>query len=280
MFSKLILAVFTLSLSYYGFGQEPELVKSSDFFGVSFDIGGGLELEDSKYTSGQIKPSESPNIGTSLFWERHWYFSKNHGLIFGGGINWMAFSNSVNYEYSVSYGSQKSIHDNLGRGLRSSVFSIDLPLYYTYRIGSGIGDFNPYIGVNVRTIAGLVYQKGYIGRTSEIEYNGGEYFSEYSFQFNLSRVAPMIQPTLGVAFVRELKNGAHLNYSIDYKLFLADAFSSVHVSYENTFRQKGGYLLTPDGQMEPVESFPVDMAKDDLRVNMSRFSFGISYSFK
>src|SRR5690606_32243 len=113
--------------------------------------------------------------------------------------------------------------------------------------------------------------EGYIGRTSEIEYNGGEYFSEYSYQFNLSRVAPMIQPTLGIAFVRKLKNGAHLNYSIDYKLFLANAFSYVSVSYENTFNQKGGYLLTPDGQMEPVESFPVDMTRDYLKVNMSRF---------
>lgn len=275
--NKLILAGFTLNLFFCGFGQETELAKSRNFYGISFDIGGGLELDERNYTSGKVTPSESPNLGISLFWEQHRYFSKHHGLIFGGGINWMTFSESVDYEYN-SPSSLKPVTNHLSEGSRSSVFSIDLPLYYTYRIRSGIGEINPYVGINVRTIAGLVYEEGYNAQTEVI--SPYDYFSEYSYEFGLSRVAPIIQPTLGLSFVKKLKNGTRINYCIDYKLFLVDAFSYVRVSYEHTFKQQGGYLITPEGDLEPVDSYPLDWTYDDLKVNMSRLSIGVSYSFK
>ena len=277
MFSKLLLATVTVSLSCYGFGQESEFVKSRNFYGISVDIGGGLELDQRNSTRNQVAPSGNPNLGTSLFWEHHRYFSKHHGLIVGGGINWMTFSETVKYQYTVP-GSLELLYVPLGEGSRSSVFSIDLPLYYTYRIQSAIGEFNPYVGVNVRTIAGLVHQEGHYSQTEVIYPH--EYFSEYRYEFNLSRVAPIIQPTLGISFVRELKNGARINYSFDYKLFLTDAFSYVRVSYDNTFKQKGGYLITPEGDLEPVDSYPIDWTYDDLKLNMSRFSLGVSYSFR
>lgn len=279
MLNKFILAAFALNLSLCGFGQESEPAKSSNFFGVSFDIGGGLELDDRRSTSDQVTPSTRTNIGASLFWEHRWYFSKNHGLIFGGGINWMGFSPAVTYEYGLP-SSNESLSDNLSQLSRTSVISLDLPLYYTYRIKSGIGEFNPYLGVNVRTVAGLIDQVGYVGQTDDMIYKGVEYFSTYDYEFDLSRVAPILQPTLGLSFTRALKNGARINYSIDYKLFLDNAFSYVTVKCENTFNQRGGYLITPGGGVEPVESIPVDVTTDNLKVNMSRFSAGVSYSFK
>lgn len=190
----------------------------------------------------------------------------------------MTFSNSVTYEYKTSSGPQNTISSELGNKLRSSVFSIDLPLYYTYRIATKAGQFNPYLGVNVRTIAGFVQENGYSGRSADVEYQGNTYYSDYEYSFGLSRVAPIIQPTLGVSFAKYLKNGARIKYSLDYKLFM-DAFSYVSLDYDHTFKLKGGYVLTPDGP-EPVDFIPVDFTVDNLKVNMSRFSAGISYSFK
>lgn len=266
-----------LFLSFQTLSQEAQEYKSN-FFGISFDVGGGLQLDESKTTSGSVTPTKNPNIGTSLFWEHHVFAHKKRGFIFGGGINWMTFTNSVNYEYKKNGGPQpESIQDNLGKGFRSNVISIDLPIYYTYRLNSKIGAFSPYFGVNVRTVAALINQEGYTGLTTDIDYQGQVYYSDYEYSFDLSRVAPMIQPTLGLSYVGKLKNGASLKYSIDYKISL-DVFSYVSLRYQNSFRSKGGYVITPNG-LEPVEYITVDVSTDYLKVNMSRFSFGVAYGF-
>lgn len=275
---RLLVRTFVLIISLNSFGQEEGSVKSRSFFGLSLDIGGGLELDDDKYTSGQMTPSSSPNLGVGLFWKRYWYFSGNNGLIFGGGVNWLTFSRAVAYEYTVNTNPQSKVTDHLGNGFRNSVFSIDLPVYYTHRFKSKKGEFNQYVGVTVRTIAGLVDEGITTGGTGDIEHYGSTYFSDYTYTLGLSRVAPIILPTLGFSWGRPLENGAMLNFSIDYKVYL-EAFSKVEARYENTFRSKGGVVLTPSGP-EPVESIPVDYTTDNFKVDLSGFSVGISYSFK
>lgn len=282
IFEPMTLKISFLALLFYTgtcLSQEPVIpIKSYNYFGLSGSIGGGLELNDEKYTSGQLTPSASPNLGVGLFWQQYWYFSKNNGLIFGGGVNWLAFTREVEYTYTTSANPPGKVTDHLGRGFRNHLFTLDIPIYFTHRFTIKKGEFNQYAGVCLRTISGLLDQGGTVGRTEDIQYGGSTYYSEYDYSLGVDRIAPIVQPTFGVSWTKQMKNGGRLNYSVDYKLFF-DAFSTVEARYENTFNAKGGVVLTPNGP-QPVESVPMDYTVDNLKVNLSGISVGIFYSFK
>ncbi len=254
--------------------------QTFNFFGISMNFGGGLLLDRDKQVSNAVVSGGKMNFGAGISWEHVRYLRKNHGIILGSTLSWTSFSNSVVYSYSDYDGMSNggSITMNMGNGYRSNIVSIDFPVYYCYRIALKSGEINPYFGANLRVIAGLFNKEGYTSTSEEVELNNETYFSDYQFSYDLDRIAPMVQPTLGMSYLYKLKNGGHLKFSFDYKLYLKST-GKITASYDNTLKMKGGYLVTPDGPV-PVEYTPVDWTTDDFYVNMSRFSLGLSYAFK
>lgn len=63
MLSRLFFGFFFAFLVFNSVAQDNQLLKSSNYFGVSIDVGGGLVLDEDKYTSDQVTPSENPNLG-------------------------------------------------------------------------------------------------------------------------------------------------------------------------------------------------------------------------
>lgn len=304
--SRRIFILFILSgTCLYGQGLESK-TKHQNSFGLSFDMGGKMEdapdiesgfeggtapffpyvLEEEGYARAVGKS----NFGFSLFWEHQWNFHKNHGLLFGLGASITTFDYDIAIK-NITLKNLPVVNEHiLGDGFRNSFFSLDLPVYYTYEFHTDFGDFNPFVGINVRNISYIINNGrnngGIGGRTLEVANGDTTYLNEYIIKFGTKSIMPALMPTFGLKYSRTLKNKGTINLHLTMKLMLDNSNSpEVYLNRfdnsENGFNYEYVEATKPDQELYDSNGKLIGPKSSIYyRVNMTSFNVGISYSFK
>lgn len=293
---KIITYSLLLLITNYAFSQlenTSSKTKHTNSFGISFELGGGLEMADDITTVSSneengflVESVGKPNFGFGLFWEHQWDFHKNHGILFGGAATYTSFYCGVRFKNPDDFGPTK---EYILGNFRHNFASLEFPLCYTYAIKTKIGTFNPFLGVTLKTIAyvqdaGRNYG-GAGGVTSEINNNDTIYYNDHYFRFGTKSISPVLLPTIGLKYSTGLKNGGKINVFFQYKFFLktSNTVEAYLNNYDNT--ENGiGYQYFDSGY--PVYYNPstgeYEGVKQSIyfRVNLSSFNVGVSYTIK
>ncbi|PKR82304.1 hypothetical protein CW751_02940 [Brumimicrobium salinarum] len=264
--------------------------KHQNNFGLSFDLGGGMEKANDINTTmnfesigGYANPIGKPNLGLNIFWDHQWSFYKKHGLTFGLGVSFTTFSYDVAFK-NIEFDENKTREHILGNGFRSSFFSLDLPLYYTYTFKTKHGNINPIIGINIRELSYMFNSGrnsgGVSGSSSELSGNDTIYYNNYNFKFGTQSMEPILMPSIGVKYSKIMSNDDIITFHLTGKLHLNTSNSpEVYLNdFDNTENGiKYNYYI-----VENENGASMNNSSNSIyyRINMSSINLGISYSFK
>ncbi len=299
---KIITFSLLLLISNYSFSQletpSTTIKKHINSFGISFELGGGLEMADdietvvsSDYHRSIVEGVGKPNVGCGLFWEHQWNFHKNHGLLFGMAVNYTSFYSGVTFKNPEYAGTQyiAPTKEYVLGDFRQSFVSLELPLSYTYAIKTKIGTFNPFLGVTLKTIAyvqdaGRNYG-GVSSTTSEINGNDTIYYNQHYFRYGTKSISPVLMPTIGLKYSTDLKNGGKMNFFLNYKFFIktSNTVEAYLNDYDNTENGIEYLYFSSDHPISYNQStgeWSGTKQSIYLRVNLSSFNVGLSYTFK
>lgn len=293
--------VFTVN-SLIGQVEKEIQPKHINSYGISFGIGGGMENANDIFTvttnqqiGSIVEAVGKPNYSFGLFWEHQWNFHKNHGLLLGAEATYTSFYYGVRFknpEYNQLTGEYIAPTKEyvLGDHFRQSFTSLELPLCYTYAVKTRIGTFNPFLGVILKNItyvqdAGRYY--GGVGHvTSEINNGDTIYYNHHNFSFNTKSVSPILQPTIGLKYSTDLKEGGKINVHFNYKFFLRTSSNTVEAYLNDYDNIENGleylYFYSGDPVTYDSETGEYSGTKQSIyfSLNLSSFNLGISYTFK
>lgn len=280
----------------FGQVENSSLPKHSNSFGISVELGGGLELANdittvhSDESSGMIvETKKKSNIGGSLFWEHHWNFHNNHGLLFGVGGSFTSFYYGVRFKNPEVSGVPNETKEYLLGGFRSGFASVDFPLCYTYSFETKAGTFSPFVGVNLKNVSYLIgagrNEGGIISTTEEINQGDTTYYNEYGFTFGTKSITPVLMPVVGLKYSRGLQNGGKLNFHLNYKFFFRN--SNTVEAYLNDFdNQENGVQYMYFDKAYPVTYDPTTNTYSGVKqsiytsLDLSSLNIGVSYTLK
>ena len=274
--------------------ELPARPRGSNTFGISAEIGGGVDYADEYHGSLTAMGARKASRGATLSYDHQFNFGKRSGLSIGIGFNATFFTSHVYYQNEETFdavynsaGSQtitvrlpKNSHD-LG-AYSHSYYAIDLPVFYTYTFSLRDNwKIAPYAGVkfrNVSYVSGEQREERWGSSISDINGEDTAVYIGYNVVGGTRASRIIVLPSLGVKFSKALKNGSSLNVFADCSFGL---WNQVEVYYTNfrstetveTFRVKGSnaYLALEEGKFERNDPLP-------LALSMSHFRAGISFT--